>query len=134
MRMIRYPRNRFVVQEHFSSHHHYDFRLEMDGTLKSWAIPKEVPREKKVRRLAVQVEDHDLNYIGFEGEIAEGDYGAGIVRIYDAGDYYLLEKNEEKIKVVLLGKKLEGVYELIRLKDPKNWLIFMIGDRPHVVS
>ncbi|HYA32575.1 MAG TPA: DNA polymerase ligase N-terminal domain-containing protein [Candidatus Bathyarchaeia archaeon] len=131
---MRYPRNRFVVQEHFSSHHHYDFRLEMDGSLKSWAIPKAMPREKKVRRLAVQVEDHDLNYIGFEGEIAEGDYGAGRVRIYDSGDYYLLERNEEKIKVVLLGKKLEGVYELIRLKDPKNWLIFMIGDRTHVVS
>jgi DNA ligase D-like protein (predicted 3'-phosphoesterase) len=106
----------------------------MDGTLKSWAIPKEVPREKKVRRLAVQVEDHDLTYIGFEGEIAEGVYGAGLVRIYDAGDYYLLEKNEGKIKVVLLGKKLEGVYELIRLKDPKNWLIFKVGDRAHVVS
>ena len=102
--------------------------------MKSWAIPKEVPREKKVRRLAVQVEDHDVNYIGFEGEIAEGHYGAGIVRIYDAGHYYLLEKNEEKIKVVLLGKKLEGVYELIRLKDPKNWLIFMVGDRAHVIS
>jgi DNA ligase D-like protein (predicted 3'-phosphoesterase) len=108
--------------------------LEIDGTLKSWAIPKDVPREKKVRRLAVQVENHDLSYIGFEGEIAEGDYGAGIVRIYDSGDYYLLEKKEEKIKVVLLGKKLEGVYELVRLKDPKNWLIFMIGDRAQVVS
>jgi len=106
----------------------------MDGSLKSWAIPKAMPREKKVRRLAVQVEDHDLNYIGFEGEIAEGNYGAGRVRIYDSGDYYLLERNEEKIKVVLLGKKLEGVYELIRLKDPKNWLVFMIGDRTHVVS
>lgn len=106
----------------------------MDGTLKSWAIPKEVPRAKKIRRLAVQVEDHDLDYIGFEGEIKEGDYGAGKVRIYDSGDYYLLEKKEDKIKVVLLGKKLEGVYELIRLKDPKNWLIFMVGDRGHVIS
>jgi len=132
--MMRYPRYRFVVQEHFSTHHHYDFRLEMDGTLKSWAIPKEVPRAKKIRRLAVQVEDHDLDYIGFEGEIKEGDYGAGKVRIYDSGDYYLLEKKEDKIKVVLLGKKLEGVYELIRLKDPKNWLIFMVGDRGHVIS
>lgn len=131
---MRYRRNRFVVQEHLSSHHHYDFRLELDGTLKSWAIPKEIPHVKKVRRLAVQVEDHDLDYISFEGEIAEGSYGAGTVRIYDSGDYYLLEKKEDKIKVVLLGKKLEGVYELIRLKDPKNWLIFMLGDRPHVTS
>jgi bifunctional non-homologous end joining protein LigD len=131
---MRYPRNRFVVQEHSSSHHHYDFRLELDGTLKSWAIPKEIPRVKKVRRLAVQVEDHNLDYIGFEGEIAEGSYGAGAVRIYDSGEYYLLEKKEDKIKIVLLGKKLEGVYELIRLKDPKNWLIFMLGDRSYVTS
>jgi DNA ligase D-like protein (predicted 3'-phosphoesterase) len=131
---MRYPRNRFVVQEHFSLHHHYDFRLELDGTLKSWAIPKEIPHVKKVRRLAVQVEDHDLDYISFEGEIAEGSYGAGTVRIYDSGEYYLLEKKKDKIKVVLLGKKLEGVYELIRLKDPNNWLIFMLGDRPYVTS
>jgi DNA ligase D-like protein (predicted 3'-phosphoesterase) len=132
--VMRYPRSRFVVQEHFARHHHYDFRLEMDGTLKSWAIPKEVPRVRKVKRLAVQVEDHDLDYIGFEGEIAEGQYGAGTVKIFDSGDYYLLEKKEDKIKVALLGSKLEGVYELIRLKDPKNWLMFMVGDRPYVTS
>jgi len=131
---MRYPRNRFVVQEHFASHHHYDFRLEMDGVLKSWAIPKEVPRIKKVKRLAVQVDDHDVNYIDFEGEIAEGLYGAGTVRIFDSGSYYLLERNEHKIKVVLLGEKLEGVYELIRLKDTGNWLIFVIGDRARVVD
>ena len=132
--LMRYQRNRFVVQEHFASHHHYDFRLEMDGVLKSWAIPKEVPRIKKVKRLAVQVDDHDVDYIGFEGEIAEGLYGAGTVRIFDSGCYYLLERNEDKIKVVLLGEKLEGVYELIRLKDTRNWLIFVIGDRAHVVD
>jgi bifunctional non-homologous end joining protein LigD len=131
---MRYPRNHFVVQEHLSSHHHYDFRLELDGALKSWAIPKGIPQVKKVKRLAVQVEDHDLDYISFEGEIAEGSYGAGTVRIYDSGEYYLLEKKEDRIKIVLLGKKLEGVYELIRLKDLKNWLIFMLGDRPHVTS
>jgi bifunctional non-homologous end joining protein LigD len=104
----------------------------MDGTLKSWAIPKEIPRVTRVRRLAVQVEDHDLDYIDFEGEIAEGEYGAGTVKIYDSGDYYLLDKQEDKLKVVLLGSRLEGVYELVRLKDQKNWLMFMIGDRPHV--
>ncbi|MGZ4901650.1 MAG: DNA polymerase ligase N-terminal domain-containing protein [Halobacteriota archaeon] len=131
---MRYPRNRFVVQEHYASHHHYDFRLEMDGVLKSWAVPKEVPRVKKVKRLAVQVEDHDVDYINFEGEIAEGLYGAGRVRVFDAGFYYLLDRKDGRLKVVLLGKKLEGVYELIRLKDPKNWLIFMIGDRAHIVE
>ncbi|MGZ4912242.1 MAG: DNA polymerase ligase N-terminal domain-containing protein [Halobacteriota archaeon] len=131
---MRYARNRFVVQEHYASHHHYDFRLEMDGVLKSWAVPKEVPRVKKVKRLAVQVEDHDVDYINFEGEIAEGLYGAGRVRVFDAGFYYLLDRKDGRLKVVLLGKKLEGVYELIRLKDPKNWLIFMIGDRAHIVE
>jgi len=131
---MRYPRNRFVVQEHYASHHHYDFRLEMDGVLKSWAVPKAIPRVKKVKRLAVQVEDHDVDYIHFEGEIAEGLYGAGRVKIFDAGSYYLLDRKDDRLKVVLMGKKLEGVYELIRLKDPKNWLIFMIGDRAHIVK
>jgi DNA ligase D-like protein (predicted 3'-phosphoesterase) len=106
----------------------------MNEVLKSWAIPKDIPTEKKIRRLAVQVEDHDLDYITFEGQIAEGLYGAGTVKIYDSGDYYLLTKKEDKIKVTLMGKKLEGVYELIRLKDTKNWLIFMIGDRKNVIE
>ncbi len=131
---MRYPHNRFVVQEHYASHHHYDFRLEMDGVLKSWAVPKEIPRVKKVKRLAVRVEDHDVDYIDFEGEIAEGLYGAGRVKVFDTGSYYLLDRQDDRLKVVLLGKKLEGVYELIRLKDPKNWLIFMIGDRAHIVK
>jgi len=131
---VRYPHHRFVVQEHYASHHHYDFRLEMDGVLKSWAVPKEVPRVKKVKRLAVRVEDHDVDYIDFEGEIAEGLYGAGRVKVFDTGSYYLLDRQDDRLKVVLLGKKLEGVYELIRLKDPKNWLIFMIGDRAHIVK
>jgi len=106
----------------------------MDGVLKSWAVPKEVPRVKKVKRLAVRVEDHDVDYIDFEGEIAEGLYGAGRVKVFDTGSYYLLDRQDDRLKVVLLGKKLEGVYELIRLKDPKNWLIFMIGDRAHIVK
>jgi DNA ligase D-like protein (predicted 3'-phosphoesterase) len=131
---MRYPKCRFVVQEHYASHHHFDLRLEMDEVLKSWAIPKGIPTEKKVRRLAVQVGDHDLDYITFEGKIAEGLYGAGTVKIYDSGDYYLLTKKEDKIKVTLMGKKLQGVYELIRLKGAKNWLIFMIGDRKNVIE
>lgn len=131
---MRYPRHRFVVQEHYASHHHFDLRLEMDGVLKSWAIPKEIPTQKKVRRLAVQVEDHNLGYIHFEGKIAEGLYGAGTVKVYDYGDYYLLTKKKDKIKVTLMGKKLEGVYELIRMKDTKNWLIFMVGDRKNVIE
>ncbi len=131
---MRYPCSRFVVQEHFAAHHHYDFRLEMDAVLKSWAIPKEVPRVEKVRRLAVQVEDHNVSYINFEGEIAEGLYGAGRVTIFDSGIYYLLDRKEDRLKVTLLGQKLEGVYELVRLKDPQNWLIFMIRDRTHIIK
>ncbi len=114
---------RFVIQKHQATRLHYDFRLEMDGVLKSWAVPKEPPTKSGVKRLAVQVEDHDLDYIDFEGTIPEGMYGAGTVEIWDKGTYTLKTRREKKIEFTLHGSKLKGDYVLIRFRD-KNWLFF----------
>ena len=115
---------RFVVQKHAATHLHFDFRLEMDGVLKSWAIPKEPPTEPNVRRLAVEVEDHQINYINFEGSIAEGEYGAGTVEIWDKGTYSLESRKPDKIVFTLNGTRLNGDYVLLRFKQDKNWLFF----------
>jgi DNA ligase D-like protein (predicted 3'-phosphoesterase) len=118
---------RFVVHKHAATHLHYDFRLELDGVLKSWAVPKGIPLKPGIKRLAVQVSDHDLNYIDFKGEIPEGMYGAGKVEIWDNGKFELLERSAKKIKFKLSGKKLKGVYELILFKEEdgkKMWLLF----------
>jgi DNA ligase D-like protein (predicted 3'-phosphoesterase) len=112
----------YVIQKHAATHLHYDLRLEMDGVLKSWAIPKEPPTTPGVRRLAVQVEDHPVEYANFEGEIPEGEYGAGTVEIWDKGTYRLIERKENKLIVEINGAKLKGVYALIRFKGDKNWL------------
>jgi len=114
----------YVIQKHDASHLHYDLRLEMDGVLKSWAIPKEPPTEVGVRRLAVQVEDHPLSYASFEGIIPEGEYGAGTVQIWDRGRYKTVDRKEDKLVIEIDGKKLTGSYVLVRLKDKKNWLFF----------
>lgn len=114
---------KFVIQKHQATHLHYDFRLEMDGVLKSWAIPKDPPTKSGVKRLAVQVEDHALDYINFEGTIPEGMYGAGTVEIWDKGTYILKTRKENKIEFILQGSKLEGTYLLIRFRN-KNWLLF----------
>jgi bifunctional non-homologous end joining protein LigD len=114
---------KFVIQKHQATHLHYDFRLEMDGVLKSWAIPKDPPTKSGVKRLAVQVEDHALDYINFEGTIPEGMYGAGTVEIWDKGTYILKTRKENKIEFILQGSKLEGTYLLIRFRN-KNWLFF----------
>jgi len=114
----------YVIQKHAATHLHYDLRLEMDGVLKSWAIPKEPPTTPGVRRLAVEVEDHPLEYANFEGIIPEGEYGAGTVEIWDRGTYRLLERKEDKLIVEINGSRLSGVYVLMRFKDKKNWLFF----------
>jgi bifunctional non-homologous end joining protein LigD len=116
---------RFVVHKHQASHLHYDFRLEMDGVLKSWAIPKGPPMDSSEKRLAVEVEDHPLDYIDFEGTIPEGQYGAGKVEIWDEGTYTPFEKEKDKLSFSLNGKKLQGNYTLLRLKRAQKgneWL------------
>lgn len=115
--------SRFVVHKHQATHLHYDFRLELDGVLKSWAVPKGPPTEAGIRRLAVEVEDHPLSYIDFEGIIPEGFYGAGKVEIWDKGKYELLERKPAQLTFTLQGNKLKGDYVLIQLKG-KNWLLF----------
>lgn len=115
---------RFVIQKHAATHLHYDFRLEMDGVLKSWAIPKDPPTQSGVKRLAVQVEDHKLSYITFEGIIPEGEYGAGKVELWDKGTYALKHRSVNKIVFTLHGDKLSGDYTLLRFKEDKNWLFF----------
>lgn len=126
--------NRFVVQKHQASHLHYDFRLELPDritqglmVLKSWAVPKGVPTIAGIKHLAVAVEDHPVDYINFQGIIPKGNYGAGIVEIWDKGKFKLLEHTPKSLKFELKGKKLKGVYVLAQFTtQKKNWLVFKI--------
>jgi bifunctional non-homologous end joining protein LigD len=117
----------FVVQRHDARRLHYDFRLERDGALASWAVPKGVPLEPGEQHLAVHVEDHPLEYARFEGEIPKGQYGAGTVEIWDSGTYELLEeKPNGGLTVRLHGKRLDGVWALVPAHldgKEQNWLI-----------
>jgi len=118
---------RFVVQEHHASHLHWDFRLEMDGVLKSWAVPKGVPEEPGIRRLAIETEDHPVGYIDFEGVIPEHQYGAGTVKIWDHGTFELLEQDAKKLVFSLDGNRLHGVYALVQTKiEPSGKRQFII--------
>ncbi|WP_417352153.1 DNA ligase D [Flavobacterium alkalisoli] len=129
---------RFVVQKHDASHLHYDFRLEIDGVLVSWAVPKGPSADTSVKRLAMHVEDHPMDYIDFEGTIPKGQYGGGTVMVWDTGTYLaegsdnatesekILKKQhaEGNIKVVLNGDKLKGSYHLVHMKGKdKEWLL-----------
>jgi bifunctional non-homologous end joining protein LigD len=122
----------FVVQRHDARRLHYDFRLERDGVLASWAVPKGVPLEPGEQHLAVHVEDHPLEYGSFEGEIPKGNYGAGTVEIWDRGTYELLEeKRDGGLTVRLHGERLEGTWALVPARlsgDEKNWLILRKRD------
>lgn len=129
----------FVVQWHDSSHLHFDFRLELDGVLKSWAVPKGPSMNHKDKRLAVMVEDHPLDYANFEGIIPKGEYGAGTVKIWDKG-YWMPEENiqenpskaldEGVLKFTLEGQKLKGSFVLIRMKKVKNgWILVKEKDK-----
>jgi len=117
----------FVIQEHHAKRLHWDFRLEMDGVLKSWAIPKEPPKNIGIKRLAIQVENHPLSYAKFEGQIPKGEYGAGTIKIWDQGEYELFKEDDKKIEFKLIGKKMSGNYVLLKFKKPKDWLFFKLG-------
>lgn len=115
----------FVVQEHHARRLHYDFRLEDAGLLKSWAVPKGIPESTSERRLAVQTEDHPIDYANFEGTIPAGQYGAGTVKIWDKGTFEVKVWDEDKVEFTLNGKRLKGRYVLVRLKraGEKSWLM-----------
>jgi bifunctional non-homologous end joining protein LigD len=113
---------RFVVQEHHARRLHWDFRLERDGVLVSWAVPKGVPEDPKKNHLAVHVEDHPLDYINFAGDIPQGNYGAGHVSIFDEGTYDTEKWSDREVMVVLHGKRLKGKYVLFRTNG-ENWMI-----------
>jgi len=119
----------YVVQKHMATHLHYDLRLEMEGVLKSWAILKEPENRPGVKRLAIQVEDHPLEYASFEGVIPEGYYGAGRVERWDFGYYELVKKTENSIKVEIHGERLKGRFILMRFeKAGENaWLFFALS-------
>jgi DNA ligase D-like protein (predicted ligase)/DNA ligase D-like protein (predicted 3'-phosphoesterase) len=118
--------NNYIIQEHQATRLHYDLRLERDGVLVSWAVPKGIPTESGDRRLAIQTEDHPLEYGGFEGTIPKGLYGAGTVEIWDKGFYIPVKWLKDKVEVVIAGERIHGKYELIRFeKAGKNeWLLF----------
>lgn len=132
--------HRFVVQKHDASRLHYDFRLEIDGTLKSWAVPKGMPFAHGEKHLAVQTEDHPLAYIDFEGTIPEGQYGGGTVMVWDQGTFEPLSKTpakdlgKGKLHFVLKGKKLHGEWYLVRLRDENQWLLIRGGENMKPVS
>lgn len=134
----------FVIQRHAASRLHYDFRLEMEGVLKSWAVPKGPSLDPKDKRLAMMVEDHPYDYKDFEGNIPEGNYGAGQVEVWDSGTYEPLEVNsklsDEKellkelhagsLKFILHGKKLKGEFALVKMKNSEDnaWLLIKHKD------
>lgn len=116
---------RFVIHRHEARHLHYDLRLERGGVLKSWAVPRGMPESTGVKRLAVAVEDHPLDYTGFEGTIPEGRYGAGKVEVWDAGTYVEEVWGKDRITVELYGKRVSGRFALVRFME-KNWLLIKL--------
>jgi bifunctional non-homologous end joining protein LigD len=137
-RPVKKPGALFVIQKHAASRLHYDFRLEVDGTLKSWAVPKGVPTTKAEKRLAMHVEDHPLAYGGFEGTIPKGNYGAGTVMVWDTGTFEPLEGEAAaglasgKFRFRLQGKKLKGEWTLVRMRGGEEgkepWLLIKSGE------
>lgn len=134
----------FVIQKHDASNLHYDFRIEIDGTLKSWSVPKGPSTDPSEKRMAIPTEDHPLEYADFEGVIPEGDYGAGTVMIWDKGTFENIKEDDDgkqiplkksfeegTVEIYLRGEKLQGGYALIKMKSGKmegNWLLIKMDD------
>lgn len=118
----------YVIQKHDASNLHYDLRLEFEGVLWSWAVPKKPPKEPGTKRLAIKVQDHELDYADFEGEIPEGQYGAGTVETWDRGTFEPKEIEDGKIVFKIHGNRLKGDYVLLKTdmggEDQENWLLF----------
>lgn len=129
-RLIESSGNNFVVHRHHASHLHYDLRLEQDGVLKSWAVPKGLPPNPGVKRLAVQTEDHPLEYLQFDGVIPKGQYGAGEMWIYVAGKYQITKEKKDGFYFRLNSKELNGEYRIYKIKD-KEWLLERV-DQPQL--
>ena len=122
---MKNKKNIYIIQKHQATRLHYDLRLEIKGVLKSWAIPKMPPKEKGLKRLAVQTEDHLIEYANFEGSTIEGDNKTGYVKIWDKGTFGIEERQKDKLIIHIIGKKLKGRYCLIKFKgQEKNWLFF----------
>lgn len=132
---------RFVIHKHAASHLHYDFRLEIDGVLASWAVPKGPSLNPSIKRLAIMTEDHPLDYIDFEGVIPQGSYGGGTVMVWDTGTYRNIKEKDGKavslhdclkqgrIEIFLEGKKLQGAFALVRMeRRPNEWLLIKMRD------
>jgi DNA ligase D-like protein (predicted 3'-phosphoesterase) len=120
----------YVVQKHFARRLHFDLRLEFNKVLVSWAIPKEPPKAEGIKRLAIQTEDHPLEYSLFAGIIPKGNYGAGKVEIWDRGTFSVKYKGRDKIEFFLKGKKLKGMYILVKTKFARNsWLFFKVREK-----
>ena len=138
--VVRHPQLAFVVQKHDASRLHYDFRLELDGVLKSWAVPKGPDLDPAVKRLAMQVEDHPVEYGGFEGIIPKGEYGGGTVMLWDRGTWNPMGDaktglQEGRLKFQLHGEKLRGGSMLVRRRagagrtDERHWFLFKERDK-----
>src|SRR5207244_1453990 len=135
---------RFVIQKHDARRLHYDFRLQMEDVLKSWALPKGLPWQQGEKHLAVEVEDHPIEYETFEGVIPEGNYGGGTVMVWDRGAYYvygeqpLKSLREGKLHLVLAGEKAQGEWTLVRIRgrdgEKNQWLILKTGDSVKATS
>src|ERR687892_651781 len=136
--------SRFVIQKHDARRLHYDFRLEVEGVLKSWAIPKGLPWKKGEKHLAVEVEDHPIDYEAFEGVIPEGNYDGGTVMVWDSGAYYVYGEQpakslrEGKLHLILDGKKAKGEWTLVRIRgrdgEKNQWLILKTGADAKLIS